>query len=222
MNFIKEIFERTTIDTSKLIKYGFIKKDNNYIYKRKFMNHFEVIITIDDTLNIFGKIFDLNTNEEYTTYRIIEQNGEFVSKVREEYKNILMDIRENCFIKKYFIYPQSNRITNLIINTYHDEPEYAWEKSPGFGIFKNPINKKWYGLIMNIDKNKIDKNASGEIEAINVKLNKDKIPVLLKKKGYYEAYHMNKKNWVTIILDDTLTDEEIFSCIKESHEFTEK
>lgn len=33
---------------------------------------------------------------------------------------------------------------------------------------------------------------------------------------------MNKKNWITIILDDTLTDEEIMDCVKKSHHFTVK
>lgn len=33
---------------------------------------------------------------------------------------------------------------------------------------------------------------------------------------------MNKTNWITIILDDTVKDEEIIACIKESHQYTEK
>lgn len=44
-----------------------------------------------------------------------------------------------------------------------------------------------------------------------------KIPDLLKKKGFYPAYHMNKKNWVTIILDDTLSDTEIMQYVKTSY-----
>ena len=62
--------------------------------------------------------------------------------VREEYKNILNDIKTNCFENKYFIKEQSNRIATLIKNTYNDEPEFAWESSPGFGIFRNPNNEK--------------------------------------------------------------------------------
>lgn len=32
---------------------------------------------------------------------------------------------------------------------------------------------------------------------------------------------MNKKNWISIILDNTLSDDEIMSYIEESHRFTE-
>lgn len=34
--------------------------------------------------------------------------------------------------------------------------------------------------------------------------------------GVFPAYHMNKQNWITIILDDTLSDAEIYSLIDRS------
>ena len=36
----------------------------------------------------------------------------------------------------------------------------------------------------------------------------------LKQKGIYPSYHMNKNNWVSIILDDTLNDEDIMNLIQ--------
>lgn len=74
---------------------------------------------------------------------------------------------------------------------------------------------------MNIYKSKIDKKCTGEVEVINIKLDEQKVSTLLNKKGFYPAYHMNKRNWITIILDNTLTDEEIIEYIKTSHKYTE-
>ena len=34
---------------------------------------------------------------------------------------------------------------------------------------------------------------------------------LVGKPGLYKAYHMNKKSWISIVLNDTLDDEIIFS-----------
>ena len=68
---------------------------------------------------------------------------------------------------------------------------------------------------MNINESKLN-NGSEDIEIINVKLDKDKILSLLNKKGFYKAYHMNKNNWISIILNDTLKDDEIFKLIDES------
>ena len=44
---------------------------------------------------------------------------------------------------------------------------------------------------------------------------------LLSTKGFYEAYHMNKKNWISIILDETLDDEIIKKLICDSYDIVE-
>ena len=221
MDIENEIFKRTRIKIDTLIPYGFTKSENVYNYSKIFMNSFKADIVINEQGVVKGKVYDLNVGDEYLNFRIENSVGEFVNSVREEYKSILKDIRKHCFEKLYFMTEQANRITKKIIDKYNDEPEFAWEKFPGYGIFRNPNNEKWYGLILNIEKSKIDKESTGEVEVINVKLEDKKIPDLLKKKGFYPSYHMNKKNWVTIILDNTLTDEEVMECVRISHQYTE-
>lgn len=221
MNIENDIFKRALIDFKKLKDYGFVKENNIYKYSKVFMNSFRADIEIDDKGIILGKIYDLNTNDEYTNFRIENQIGKFVSQIRCEYINILEDIRKHCFSELYFSTKQANRITNSIINMYNNKPEFIFKKFPRYGIFRNQDNEKWYAIIMNINKSKIDKNSSLEADVINVKVDDKKIPKLLKKKGFYPSYHMNKKNWITIVLDDTISDEEIIEYIKESHKFTE-
>lgn len=222
MNIESDIFKRTKINIDSLISYGFTKNNNVYEYSKLFMDNFRADIVINEQGIVTGKVYDINVEEEYINFRIESQVGKFVNNVREEYKTILIDIKEHCFEKLYFITKQANRITKRIIEKYHNEPEFVWDKFPGYGIFRNSNNEKWYGLIMNIDRSKIDKDSTGEIEVINVKLEREKIPDLLKKKGFYPSYHMNKKNWITITLDDTLSDEEIMKYVSISHRYTEK
>ena len=222
MNIENEIFRRMKCDFKKLEDYGFVKNGNVYKYSKTILNdsfRTDILIQEDGTVN--GKIFDLDLNEEYINFRIERQTGEFVSQIREEYQNILEDIAKKCFIKEPFIFKQSNRIAEQIKNIYKDEPEFAWNKFPGYGIFRNASNKKWYALIMNVDRSKIE-DKMGEAEIINVKLDPERIPNLLKRKGFYPSYHMQKKNWISIILDDTLSDEEIMKYIIESHSYTEQ
>lgn len=212
MTLEEETFKKTKPNYKKLEKYGFIKEDNVYKYKEKFMNNeFEALIEIKDKVK--GQIIDLNTNEEYTNIRL-ETTGTFINKVKEKYKNILKKIRENCFETQYFILPQSNRIANFIINKYNIEPEFLWKKQDGSAVFRNKNNNKWFAIIMDINKNKIDKENK-KIEIINTKIKEKEN--LLKTKGFYEAYHMNKKNWITMTLDDTLDDEIIIKQIEESY-----
>ena len=216
MNIENEIFKRTTVLFEKLIDYGFKKHENTYLIEKLFLNdEFKAVITIDDNGYVSGKVIDLQTNEEYLGIKM-EINGEFVNKVREEYKNILMDIKNNCFESNSFIFNQTNRINRYIKEKYNIEPEFLWKKFPGYGVYRNKNTNKWFGIIMNLDLSKLD-SGFGEIEIINVKLSECKVQKLLKQKGYYKAYHMSKNDWISIILNDTLPDEEIISLITESY-----
>ena len=211
MDIEKEIFKRCIILYDKLIPFGFKKIDDKY---ETFL--IKVEITMDG--KVTGKIYDLEFNTEYSNFRIEKQTGNFVGRVRDEFIKFLENIRDNCTTTTYFISSQANRITELINKEYHDKPEFLWENEP-HGVFRNPKNLKWYGIIMNIKRERLD-DTKGEVEILNVKLDKEEIKDLVNKKGFYKAYHMNKENWITIILDDTLKDEEIIKYIKESHDFT--
>lgn len=217
MNIEKDIFKRTIVNFKQIELYGFKKENNKYIFEKNFLkNDFKAIITIDDKGIISGKVIDLQINEEYTNINT-EMTGEFINKVREFYKDILIDIRNKCFENKYFIFDQSNRINKYIKDKYNNEPEFLWNKFPGYAVYRNEKNKKWYGIIMNLDMSKLN-NGTGETEIINIKLDENKIKKLLKQKGFYEAYHMSKKDWISIILNDTLKDDEIISLLNESYE----
>lgn len=215
MSIEQEIFNNSFVCFDKLLQYGFIKNNNKYKYCKVFFNNdFKAEITINNNGIITGRVIDIFTNEEYINIRV-KDCGDFTNKVKEEYKKILIDIKKNCFESNYFKFEQSNRITKYIKYKYKNEPEFLWDKYPLFGIFRCN-NKKWYSIIMNIDYSKIS-NKTGEIEIINVKLDEDKINKLLNENGFYKAYHMSKKDWITIVLDDTLKDEVIMSLIDESY-----
>lgn len=218
LNIEEKIFKRMKLNKEKLIPYGFIKENESYHYSKNFMKDtFRADIYIDLNGNVKGKVYDLDIEEEYTNFRVEDSVGEFVNTVKEEYIKILKDIADHCFEKEYFIYKQSNRIAKLIKETYQVEPEFLWEKFPNHGVFRNVRSEKWFGIIMNIDKSKMIPKEKGEIEVLNVKLD-DEVPTYLKQKGIYPAYHLSKKSWVSIILDDTLSDTEIMQLINTSYE----
>lgn len=211
MTIEENIFKRSIIEEDKLIKYGFKKEKDKYVYEKKFMD-FKTIITVENN-NITGSVIDKETNEEYTNFRK-KDLGEYTTKVKDEYENILKDIKEKCTKEKYFIYDQTNRITQYIKEKYNRQPIFLWESAPNYGVFKK--QEKWFGIIMNIEKNKIIGKDNKEIEIMNLKLDEE-TKEYIKQKGIYEAYHMSKKNWVTIILDDTLEDKYIRELIDKSY-----
>lgn len=222
MSIEKDIFKRNKFDYDKVLDYGFVFYENKYNYSINILNNsFRVDLTIIND-ELVGKIYDLNFNDEYTNFRIDNLVGDFVGKVRDEYINILIDIRNKCTNSYYFIFDQTNRIVNKIYDKYGDGPSFEWADTPGCAAIKNRDTGKWYGLVTNIDKSKLDSNFKGEIEIINVKLKPEEIIELLNENGFYPAYHMNKKNWISIILDDTLDDNIIMELIDESYLYSFK
>ena len=215
MSIESEVFKRSNVDFKKLEKYGFKKEKNNYIINKDFYNNeFEAHIIIDKNGFVTGKVIEKELDEEYINIRLENPTGEFVNNIKEEYIKILEDIRNNCFNANYFIYNQTNRIASYIKSKYNDSPEFLWENDNSTGVFRNKKNNKWYGIIMNINRSKIE-DKSGDIEVINLKINN--VDNYLNKNGFYKAYHMNKVSWITVILDDTLSDQEVEKVIDESY-----
>ena len=217
MEIEEELFNKVTINYNKLLEYGFKLKDNYYIYKTKFLSDMmEAIIKIDKSGIVKGSIIDQETGEEYNNFRLKDITGEFVSSVKEAYIEILNSIIDSCGSKEFFLSNQSNRITKLIYDKYLVKPEFLWDEYPNFGIFRNERSHKWFCLMMDIDSSKLGLKDNKMVTVINLKLD-DEVNEYFKIKGIYPAYHMNKKKWLTIILDDTLSDEYILSLINKSY-----
>lgn len=187
-------------------------------YEKLFLNNtFKAVIKINDNGEVLGTVYDLENDDEFLPLRIENNEGSFAAKVRNEYEKFLTDIRDKYFIKNHFIFPQSNRITQLIMEKYEDYPEFLWEKFDGSGVFRNKESQKWYAGILDVEGSKIKKGKSGIIEVLDIKLAPEEIQELLLLPDFYPAYHMNKKSWITIILDDSLPDKKIMEFIHKSY-----
>lgn len=211
MKLVDELFIRYVPKEKKLIPYGFSYENGKYLLSKLIHNNeFEMRIVIKDK-KISAKLIDTNFGDEFNQINM-DVTGSFVASLKEECSEIFLDIRDKCFEKELFIFPQTNRIAKAILDKYYVEPEFLWDKFPGFGVFRNKTNQKWFGIIMNLPKNKIVGDSKDEIEVINIKLD-DKVPEYLNRDGIYPSYHMSKKNWVSVLLDDSLTDEEVMELI---------
>lgn len=104
---------------------------------------------------------------------------------------------------------------------YGTLPEYQWAKFPRYAVLRNDDNK-WYAVIMDVPKNKFDIDSDEVVDVLNVKADMMLIDMLVKKPGYYRAYHMNKNQWMSIFLDGSVPDEAIKNLIAESYEKTSK
>ncbi len=223
MSIEEEIFARYNVDFATLIRHGFVQDRGCYKAERLFKDRkFRAYITINKDGKVSGKVFDLENNDEFLPLRLKNTQGSFAGEIRAEYEKILVEIRDKCFEKKYFVFSQSNRITSLIIDKYGNEPEFLWKTFPGCGVFRNPETKKWYAGILDVDRSKLQKDRKGFIEVIDLRLDAQRAKEVSSKPNFYPGYHMNKKYWISVILDDSVPDKKIMELIEESHKSTQK
>ncbi len=114
-----------------------------------------------------------------------------------------------------------SNVFELVKRKYGTEPEYLWARFPDYAILRHSNNKKWYAAVMEIPKNKIGLQGDEKIPVINVKCDVILVGSLLMEKGFFPAYHMQKGKWVTILLDGTVSMEQIEFLIDLSYDLTD-
>lgn len=194
------------LDKNKLHKYGFV--NNEYITKLD--NDYKVIITYDNNkLNV--KVFD-NYNEEYLPYYIKNNIGNFIASIKEKVYVIINDIYSKCEINNNI----EDEIYKYVKEKYNTIPNKPFPNDDRTTTLKND-KEKWYGIIMTVKSSVLKIESEELIDIMNIKLDPEKIKQLIDNVNYFEAYHMNKKYWITILLDSNLDINKVKELIDESY-----
>ena len=215
-----EIFKSYQFNKEKARDYGFVENGEVWNYSCQILqDDFSMTVSITPD-NISFQVFDQETGDLYPQVHMESMRGSFVASIREACLEILYQIRKACFDVQDFIFPQTKRIMAQVQKKYGNQLEYLWEKSPDTAVLRHEGNQKWYAVLMRIPWDKLEKGREGLVEAVNLK--HDQVADLLSKKGIYPAFHMNKRYWLSLALDDSLQDEEVIELIKKSWNLTVK
>ena len=215
-----EIFKSYHFNHEKAHAYGFVENSGVWTYSCMILQG-DFVMTVSITAdNVSFHVFDQETGDLYPQVHMESFKGSFVASVREACLETLYQIRKACFDVQDFICPQTKRIMAQIQEKYGNQLEYLWEKSPDTAVLRHEGNKKWYAVLMKISWDKLEKGREDLVEAVNLK--HDQVAGLLSKKGIYPAFHMNKRYWISVALDDTLSDEEVLELMEKSWNLTTK
>lgn len=97
-----------------------------------------------------------------------------------------------------------NRVLKIAAERYHTEPEHLWAKYPRHEVLRHRDNKKWYALIMDVPRNKLGLEGSEYVDILDIKADPVMAGSFLNGEGILPGYHMNKENWLTVLLDGTV------------------
>ena len=217
-----KIFDNYFFNYERLIKYGFKIEKEIFNFKKDILNNsFSIFVYIDVLNNVEVKVLDNAFNEEYVLYKINASEGEFVGSIRTEIDNLLNDIKNNCCTKSVFKSSQAIMLINYIKEKYNNNLEFLWEKFDDTAIIRRSDNKKWYFLITKLNNKKLGINKDEIVEIIDLRVDKNK-PSIVDNEKIFAGYHMNKKSWITICLDNSLETEEIINLLDNSYKLAGK
>ena len=206
--------EEYNFSKEQLKGFGFKEEADKLVYKKEILdsNFLIEIVFANNQLTI--EVYDLEFDEIYSLFSVDSAVGETVQNIRESVEEILSSILG--------LVDKSEKISSEVIdycnNKYGENHVNPFKKHPDILAFVNEKNK-WYALFLDVDYSKLNKNTdiTTKVKILNVKYPTDKILEIIDNKNIFPAYHMNKKHWISIVIDKNIKLETIKELIDISY-----
>ena len=220
---IEEIFRYKVPNKDKLLEYGFEYSEGTFKKRIPILrNQFILYVVVTDCGHVFYKVYEEDTGEEYVLVHVASASGGFVGEVRDACEKKILDVSNKCFTTEILKAEQTKRVVSFIESKFGAIPEFLWEQYPNYAAFRIADNKRWFAIIMTVDRSKIGLSGHGNIEIIVLKDTPENVEGRVDGKKFFKAYHMNKKHWYTICLNGEVQDTEIQKLIFASYELASK
>lgn len=193
--------------------FGFKEEAEKLIYRKEILDGSFLIEIVFVDSQLLIEVYDLEFDEIYSLFSVDSTVGETVQNIRENVENLLSSILE--------LADESEKISSEVIdycNKYGGNHVNPFKKHSDILAFVNEKNK-WYALLSAVEYNKLNKNTdiTTKVKILNVKYPTDNILDIIDNKNIFPAYHMNKKHWISIVLDKNIKLETIKELIDISY-----
>ena len=101
---------------------------------------------------------------------------------------------------------------------YSTEPEHPWMDDNV--IFRHRDNRKWFAISMQVQYHRLGIKKDGLADVANIKCGPLLMGAYRGKPGILPGYHMNKDNWLTMLLDGSADDDLIKELLQISYDMT--
>ncbi|MCI7674851.1 MAG: MmcQ/YjbR family DNA-binding protein [Phascolarctobacterium sp.] len=212
------LLEQYDIDCKRAIAYGFSRTEAGLELKKELpgVGLYAVFVIAGKSFEV--NVFDADTDEEYLPFNVLDNVTGFVTGIREQVEDLVQEIKEKCLLNSNM----KLRLMEYCERKFGTEPEAPWEDSPDAYTFKTAKRNKWYALFMTIPYKSLGLAAKGTLDVVNIKLPPEKVLDLIDRVHFYPAYHMNKKHWITIVLDKEADEPLVQQLLEESYGLVDK
>ena len=113
-------------------------------------------------------------------------------------------------------------VFKLCKERYGTEPDYPFNDKYNSAVLRHSDTRKWYGIILNVSPRVFGLLGDEKVDVINLKIDPIMMGSFLQEKGIFSAYHMSKTCWISVLLDETVSEETLSFLIDISFELTDK
>lgn len=193
--------EKYNLSKEQLNGFGFKEEAEKLIYRKEILDSSFLIEIVFVNNQLMVEVYDIEFDEIYSLFSVDSAVGETVQNIREHVENLLSSILG--------LADESGKINSEVVdycnNKYGRNYVNPFKKHPDILAFVNEKNK-WYALLSDVEYNKLNKNTdiTTKVKILNVKYPTDRILEIIDNKNIFPAYHMNKKHWISIVLDKNI------------------
>ena len=218
MTFEDAYFKQKILKQDSLEPFGFTTTEQGYEFRKTLIaDELEARLLIDLEGKLTGQVVDIDLDEPYDIFRSPQATGTYVGQVREAYGELLSQLADSCYENQLFSSPQANRLVQFLVQEFSDQADHPFEKEPSYLSFR--VDGKWYALFFPLKGEKLGldgEKADLIYDVVNLKVNPKQMDKLLKMDGVFPSYHMSKKTWISLVLDETLSDQTIIEFLSDS------
>ena len=211
------VFSQYVFVPDKAVGYGFVLDEGRYTFRKPLPESgFYAVFRIGED-SFEAKVYEEPDGEEYLPFEVSVQSGGFVSAIRSYVDDIADVIVGNCFA----LADVKALLLDHVREKYGTVPEAPWGEEEECHTLNTAKRHKWYGLFMLIPYKCLGVGREGRINVLNLKVRPEDIPAIIDHVHYFPAYHMNKKHWISILLDRGADIERIKKLLDDSYAIVE-
>lgn len=112
---------------------------------------------------------------------------------------------------------QARDLIKYVATQYGRDLEFLWPRTPDNAIWRRGDNQKWFGIILTVKKSKIEPGDDTPVEILDIRCAPDMLDFVVDNKKIFPGWHMNKRHWITVVLDGRMPTAQIESLLDISY-----
>ena len=62
----------------------------------------------------------------------------------------------------------TRQLFDYVLSQYDTKPKYLWKNYPDYGVLRHVDNRKWYAIVMNVEKSSLELSDAGSVDRKSV------------------------------------------------------